>query len=61
MAAFSDHHQGATIEHKQYTNDCEPGRSVGIATGYGLGGPGIEFSLLFTFERVGRADSLLSA
>jgi hypothetical protein len=25
-----------------YTDDCVPGSSVGIATGYGLDGPGIE-------------------
>jgi hypothetical protein len=28
----------------QYTVSCGPGSSVGISTGYGLGGPGIESS-----------------
>jgi len=28
---------------KLHQNCCEPGNVVGIATGYGLDGPGIEF------------------
>ena len=38
------HFIGAAL-HKYNTStayDCGPGRSVGIATGYGLDGPGIE-------------------
>jgi hypothetical protein len=33
--------------------------SGGIATGYGLDGPGIKYSLLFTFELVGCAERVV--